>query len=450
LDFAHAEARSVATEQKKPAYVLDDSPLAADAAPALASYADVIAPAQKAVVSVASTRVLRQRLPSPFPWAPYERDQRLEGMGSGVIVTADGFILTNNHVIEDADELTVMLPDEREFKARVVGADPKTDVAVLKIDATALPVVPLADSDKLRVGDIVFAIGNPLGVGQTVTMGIVSATGRRVGILDEVAGYENFIQTDAAINQGNSGGALLDARGRLVGLNSAILSPTRSNIGIGFAIPTNLARAIMESLVATGRVARGFLGVKVDPLTIDLAETLDVKKDLRGVVISVVESGGPAEKAGLQAYDIITAINARPILSADDLRLAVAQLAPGSEARVKLFRDGGEKEIAVKLGALDDALAADELLPGVRVAPLSPQQRRALGLGNRADGLLVTTVAEDSPHAEKLFPEMVMLQINREPVGADVESARALFKPGRNLVMVYFRGTIRPLTLHVR
>jgi Do/DeqQ family serine protease len=435
---------------KKPAVVFDDSPVASGKAPALVSYADIIEPVQKAVVSVTSSRVLRFRSMPPLPWMPMpERERKEDGIGSGVIVTADGFILTNHHVVDGADELTVTLNDGREFKAVVIGADPKTDVAVIKVEGDALPVVPLADSDKLRVGDIVFAIGNPLGVGQTVTMGIVSATSRRVGILDEVQGYENFIQTDAAINQGNSGGALLDAKGRLVGINSAILSPTRSNIGIGFAIPVNLARAIMDGLVETGKVTRGFLGVGVDPLSADVAEALRLKKDLKGVVVSVLTPGGPAEKAGLKVYDVIVAINGRPVFSKEDLRILVAQLPPNSEASVSIFRDGKERVVKVQLGELSDTLAQDELLPGVHVTRPTLAQRRQLGIDTRLDGLLITTVAEDSPHVEKLAADMLILQINRQPVG-EIENARELLVPGRNLLMVYYRGVIRPLTVLVK
>ncbi|MGC4073608.1 MAG: Do family serine endopeptidase [Nibricoccus sp.] len=445
-----AEPKPAAPVVKKPQFVVDETPVTAGKTPALVSYADVIEPVQKAVVSVTSSKTYYRRSMAPFPWMPApDRERKEIGIGSGVIVTADGYILTNNHVVEGVEELTVTLNDSREFKARVIGADPKTDVAVIKIEAESLPVATLADSDKLRVGDIVFAIGNPLEVGQTVTMGIVSATGRRVGILDEVQGYENFIQTDAAINQGNSGGALLDAKGRLIGINSAILSPTRANIGIGFAIPVNLARSIMEGLVETGKVTRGFLGVKVDPLSADLAETLQLKKDLKGVVVSVVAPGGPAEKAGIKVYDVITAINGRPVVSWEDLRLIVAQLAPNSEASVDLYREGKQRTIKAQLGELSDALARDELLTGVQVTRLNPAQRRQLGIDARFDGLMITDISEDSPHAEKLLPDMLILQINRQPVG-DIENARALFVPGRNLLMVYYHGVIRPLTVSVK
>jgi Trypsin-like serine proteases, typically periplasmic, contain C-terminal PDZ domain len=446
LPFAEA-----ADNARKLSLTIDDSPVGESAAPTVTSYADVLEPAQRAVVSVTSSRYLRFRTITPFPWGPSSEtsERRSSGIGSGVIVTPDGYILTNNHVIENADELTVTLADSREFTATVIGTDPKTDVAVIKIEADGLPAVPLADSDRLRVGDLVFAIGNPLGVGQTVTMGIVSATSRRVGILDEVRGYENFIQTDAAINQGNSGGALLDAKGRLVGINSAILSTNRGNIGIGFAIPINLARTILEGLVETGKIIRGDLGVKVDALTPDLAETLLVRRDQKGVVISVVTPGGPADKAGLKVYDVIASINGRPIHSPEDLRLLLAQLAPNREAEVSIFRDGQAMNIKVQLGELNESLGPDELLPGVHVSPLSVAQRRRLGLNPRLDGLLITEVTEDSPYLEKLLPHMYLLQINREPV-SDVEKARKLLVPGRNLLMVYYRGVVRPITINVR
>ncbi len=435
---------------KKPAFTIDGSPVGAGLAPVVTSYADIIEPAQKAVVSVTAGRTFRQRSMAPFPWMQMpERQRREEGIGSGVIVTTDGYILTNNHVVENTDTLTVTLNDGREFKARIVGTDPKTDVAVIKVEAGALPAATLADSDKLRVGDIVFAIGNPLGVGQTVTMGIVSATSRRVGILEEVQGYESFIQTDAAINQGNSGGALLDARGRLIGINSAILSTTRGNIGIGFAIPINLARAIVEGLLETGKITRAFLGAQTEALSPELAETLKLKTDAKGVVVSVLTPDGPAEKAGLKIYDVIAAINGRAIYSPEDLRVTIAQLPPNSEASFRIFRDGKESVLSFRLGELSDVLGQDELLPGVHATRLSPSQRRELGIDPRFEGLMITDVTEDSPHAEKLLPNMFILQINRRPTG-DVENARTLFEPGRNLLMVYYHGVIRPLTVLVK
>ena len=261
-----------------PVLQIDNSPVSDGKSGLVTSYADVVEPAEKAVVSVESTKTVRQRLAvNPmlrqfFGDIPdQEKDDKETGLGSGVIVAATGYILTNNHVVEGFESFKVTLKDGREFPAKVVGADPKTDVAVIKIEATALPVLTLADSEKLRVGDIVFAVGNPLDVGETVTMGIVSAKGRNnLRLLDDVHGYENFIQTDAAINLGNSGGALLDAKGRLVGINSAIISPSRGNIGIGFAIPVNLAASVMTSLIESGTVRAGFLGVSTVDLTPDI------------------------------------------------------------------------------------------------------------------------------------------------------------------------------------
>ncbi len=432
-----------------PQLKIDDSPVSAGRTPALTSYADAVEPAQKSVVSIASARFVRQRL--PFPWfAPgANRELKIEGLGSGVIVSEDGYILTNNHVVEGADELTVIMSDERELKARVIGTDPKTDVAVIKIDAINLPVATLADSDKLRVGDIVFAVGNPLGIGQTVTMGIVSATGRRVGILAEVEGYEDFIQTDASINQGNSGGALIDAKGRLVGINSAIISPTRGNVGIGFAIPVNLARNIMNNLIASGKVTRGYFGASGEPLTPDLAEALDLPRDTKGVILNDVVPGGPAESAGLRRYDVVTTINNRTVTNAADLRTHVAQLPPGAEVATRFLRDGKAQTATVKLGKAGDALAYNELLPGIQVTRLSATQRRALRLSGSVDGLYVVKVDDDSPYKNQFAEGMVILEINRVSA-ADIETARNSLVRGRNLFAIYAKGALRAVVIVVR
>jgi serine protease Do/serine protease DegQ len=446
---ARAAKSAAAPSHAAPALTIDGTPVTEGRRPPLVSYADVIEPVQKTVVSVASSRYVRQRLPFPWLVPGGGREFKQEGIGSGVIVTPDGYILTNHHVVEDADELIVRLADEREFKAEVVGSDPKTDVAVIKVDAAGLPAVTLADSDKIRVGDIVFAIGNPLGVGQTVTMGIVSATGRRVGILDEVAGYEDFIQTDAAINQGNSGGALLDAKGRLAGINSAILSPTRGNIGIGFAIPVNLARNIMNSLVTSGKVSRGFLGVSVDSLGGELAETLGLLRDTRGVIITDLSPDGPAEQAGLQRYDVITAINGQPVTTFQELRLQVARQQPGSEITISLLRDGKAQAVTAKLDGQGEALGHNELLPGVRVNRLTGGLRRGLNIDPRLDGLVIASVDDDSPYAERLAPDMVIVEINRVPADS-IETARRAIIAGRNLFTVYLNGAFRPLVIVVK
>jgi serine protease Do/serine protease DegQ len=378
-----------------------------------------------------------------------ERESRQEGLGSGVIVSPDGYILTNNHVIEGADELKVTLADDRDFPARIVGTDPKTDVAVLKIEAEGLPVLTLADSDRVRVGDIAFAVGNPLGVGQTVTMGIVSAKGRsRLGLLERVSGYEDFIQTDAAINMGNSGGALIDARGRLIGVNSAIISPSRGNIGIGFAIPVNLARFIMNSLVETGAVARGYLGVTSDTLTAELAEQLGLARGTRGVIITEIDAASPAEAAGLRRADVIIALNGQNVLTWEDLRVLVAQSLPDSKVGLKVLRDGKARTVEVELGRVIDN--PDELVAGVEAAPLTPEVRRRLGLNvSRIAGLVVTRVSEDSPHRGRLAEGMVILEINRAPV-PDLAAGRERIRSGRNLLAVFDGRGIRYLVITVK
>ncbi len=445
-----------AATTKRPELSIDPTPVNEGKASAPVSYADVVEPVQKAVVSVYSSKIVAQRAaPNPllrqfFPDLPDQvRERKEEGLGSGVIVTADGYIITNNHVVEGADELSVLLPDEREFKAKLIGADPKTDVAVIKIEAENLPTATLADSDKIRVGDIVFAVGNPLGVGQTVTMGIVSAKGRnKLGLLENVQGYEDFIQTDAAINMGNSGGALIDARGRLVGINSAIVSTTRGNIGIGFAIPVNLAASIMHSLIETGTVARGYLGVITESLTPEIAESMDLPKDTKGVAVADVTPDSPAEKAKLKRADVILAVNGRAIASLEDLRLTIAQSVPGSEVKLSILRDGKPLTLGVTLGTLTEK--PNELLSGVEATKLTDEIRRRLNVDSRVTGLVITDVDEKSPYADRLAPNVVIIEINRMPV-ADVTEAKNLLRPGeRNLLLIYYRGGYRYVPLFVK
>ena len=448
LGAARAEQRKEAN--KKPTLLVDSTPLPAKAE-ILTSYADVVEPVQKAVVSITSTKIVHERLTNPilrqlFPHLPdAERESKQEGLGSGVIVSPDGYILTNNHVVEGADELEISLSDGRKFIAQMIGTDPKTDVAVVKVDADDLPVVTLADSDKIRVGDVVFAVGNPLGVGQTVTMGIVSAKGRSVGILGDVGGYEDFIQTDAAINMGNSGGALVDARGRLIGVNSAIISPSRGNIGIGFAIPINMAASVMNSLVETGTVARGYLGISTENLTADLAEQVGLPRNSKGVLISDVIPGSAAEKAGLKLTDVILAVNGHAVSSLEELRLIVARMAPGSVTKLKVFRDERERTVEVTLDRFADN--PDELFTGVNVRPLSEADRRRLRLENRVRGLIVSEVRDNSPFRDHLVPDVVIMEINRHPV-ADLADAKRLVKTGRNFLLIYFRGSARYLVIN--
>jgi Do/DeqQ family serine protease len=446
LGLGAKDAKEAPSPKKKPALTVDATPVSDGKSGLVTSYADVVEPVQHAVVSIYSTKIVKEHIRANplfrqlFGDIPdQELQSKQEGLGSGVIVSADGYIITNNHVIEGADELKVLLSDDREFVGKVIGADPKTDIAVVKIEAEKLPVVTLADSDKLRVGDVVFAVGNPLAIGQTVTMGIVSAKGRHVGLLDEQRGYEDYIQTDAAINMGNSGGALVDAKGRLVGINSGILSPTRVNIGIGFAVPVNLAASIMNSLIETGTVARGFLGVRADPnpITADVAEQLGLPKDTKGVLIADVDAHSPAEKAGLKATDVVLAIDDHAVTTFDELRFLVAKIAPGSIAKLKILRDGKKRTVNVTLDKVDDK--PDELLDGVSVRPLSDNDRAQLSLDPRISGLLVTEVAEDSPFRDDIMPGWVILNIGGSAV-TDLPSARGLLEPGRNLLRVYYGG----------
>jgi serine protease Do/serine protease DegQ len=453
---AAKDAKISSAPVRKPAVKVDSTPVASGGKAGLVmSYADVLEPAQKAVVSVYSTKIIKERITiNPFfrqffgNIPDQERESRQEGLGSGVIVTSDGYVLTNNHVVEGADELKITLADDRDFIGKVIGTDPKTDIAVLKIEGENLPTVTLADSDKLRVGDVVFAVGNPLGVGQTVTMGIVSATGRsKLGLLENVSGYEDFIQTDAAINMGNSGGALVDARGRLIGINSAILSPSRGNIGIGFAIPVNLASFIMNSLVESGAVARGYLGVSSDSVTPEVAEQLGLPRSTRGVVVTDIDPDSPAEKAGIKRADVILAINKHPINTWEELRLLVSQIVPESKAELTIVRDGKQRTIDVTLGKVVDN--PNELLEGVDVMPLTPEVRRRLRIQDtRVTGLVVTSVADDSPYRDRLAPSMVILEVNRSAV-PDLRTAREKLVPGRNLLAVYDGRSIRFVVVNV-
>lgn len=438
---------------------VDARPVAGLPAPMVASYADAVEPVQRAVVSVYSTRIVRSRnqVQTGMRQAYAERgeqDIRQQGLGSGVLLSADGYIVTNNHVVDGADELRVLLADDREFTGRLVGTDAKTDLAVLKIEATELPFIGLADSDRLRVGDLCFALGNPLGVGQTVTMGIVSAIGRsNLELLDEGRGYESFIQTDAAINMGNSGGALIDARGRLVGINTAILSPSKGSVGIGFAIPVNLVAAVARSLVENnGIVQRGMLGIEADTLSAypEMAETLGLRKDQRGVLVQQIRPEGPAARDGLQREDVVVAVNEHAVATLQDLRFAVSQMQPGSVARLRVIRQGKERGVEVTLGALEAKADEDELLPGVQISVLTDELRRRHGLDRNLVGVVIEQVDESSALRSRLSPGMVILEVNRTPVSTVQQVKGALKKSSNNLLYLHYRGTYRYLPLPAR
>ncbi len=349
------------------------------------------------------------------------RERKQQGLGSGVIISSDGYILTNNHVIDGADEVRVAFGDpQEEFEAKVVGRDPKTDVAVLKIEAKNLPTATLADSDGVEVGDTVFAIGNPFGIGMTVTHGIVSAIGR--GGLRADA-YENFIQTDAAINPGNSGGALVDSQGRLIGINTAILSRSGGFNGVGFAIPVNTARSLAEQLVSTGKISRGFIGVQTQGLTPELAEQFGVK---HGALVTEISPDSPAEEAGFQSGDIITKVNGKDVIDPRRLQLAVIALAPGSEVQVEYVRDGKAKTVEFELGELPnqtlaggDAFANEDegVLNGVGVTDITPQIRRQFRLPAALEGAFITSVEPDSASARVGIREGdIVLSLDRQRV----------------------------------
>src|SRR5688572_19662980 len=326
----------------------------------VASYADVVTKVAPAVVTIHASRRVRQPQQFPFIDDPFFRRffgnprqqqppaerQRL-GLGSGVIIDGNGYILTNHHVIDGAEEIKVDFSDNRSLDARLVGADPPSDLAVLKVDATNLPVLTLGDSDRMRVGDVVLALGNPLGVGQTVTMGIISAKGRRTGLSN--GSFEDFLQTDAPINQGNSGGALVNTNSELIGINSQILSPTGGSIGLGFAIPSNMARTVLEQLINSGRVRRGQLGIVVLRIPSEEATRLGVTQG-PGVVVFQVQPGSGAARAGLERGDVITALNGTAISEPNTFRNQIARTPPGSEVTLTIRRNGQEQQLRARLG----------------------------------------------------------------------------------------------------
>ena len=430
---------------------LDERPIARDAGNHT-SFAPVVKKVAPGVVKVFTTTrlhntafsgapagmedMLRRFFGDPFEGRTPRRNYsvpRQQGIGSGVVVTKDGYILTNNHVVDGADEVKVALQDGREFSAKVIGRDPKSDVAVIKVDAKDLPAVPMADSDKVEVGDVVLAVGNPFGIGQTVTTGIVSATGRAGTTgLD----YEDFIQTDAAINPGNSGGALVDAEGRLIGINTAILSRSGGNQGIGFAIPANLARDVMGGLIKDGHVTRGYLGVMIQDVTPSLAKEFKLKESGAGALVSDVTADSPAEKAGLKSGDVIVEFDGKKVTDSRHLKLEVARVHPGQSVPVKVLRDGSTRTLQVavretpgaeRLARNDSPGKSDDngTLNGVTVADLDRGARQQFDLPSNVKGVVVTDVAPDSAAAEAgLKPGDVIQEINRKPVRTAEEAVK--------------------------
>jgi serine protease Do len=375
----------------------------------------------------------------------FPQAQRERSLGSGVIVSPEGYILTNNHVVAGATEILVTTSDKRQYKARVVGTDPKTDLAVLKVDATNLPAITIADSSKVQVGDYALAIGDPFGVGETVTMGIVSATGRtNLGIED----YEDFIQTDAPINPGNSGGALVNDRGELIGINTAILSHgSGGNEGVGFAIPTNLARNIMDQIVSNGKVTRAYMGAYIQGVSPELAKAFGEAAP-RGALVGDVEPGSPAQKSGLEKGDIVVALDGKPITDSNQLRMSISMMAPGTTANLKVWRNGSEHDIAVKLGELpaenERASAAPEnpqgALEGVTVENVTDQTAQQLGLPDRTKGVVVTDINPSSPVADSgLQRGDVIQEVNHQSVTDVTDFERAMQRAGKNPLLLVNR-----------
>jgi len=389
--------------------------------------------------------------PRYYGQLPQQQQQPTQrGLGSGVIVSPDGYILTNNHVVADADEVTITLNDGREFNAEVIGTDEQTDVAVLKVKGENLPVITFADSDTIEVGDRVLAIGNPFDLGFTVTTGIISGVSRDVNLGVD---YADFIQTDAAINPGNSGGALIDMQGRLIGINTAILSDSGGFQGVGFAIPTNLARFVMNSLVRDGRVIRGYLGVAIQDLTPDLAEQFDVD-ETHGALVSDVTRGTPADRAGLQSGDVILSFAGKPVESTQRLRFAVAATAPGEKVKLEVIRDGKPETLEVTIGELNGgtSLASsnsgpsyqDEgVLNGVGVTDLTARLRSEFNIPTSIQGALVTEVDPSSAAADAgLAAGDVILSINRRPVNSADQAIRLTetSETGKTLLRIWSSG----------
>jgi serine protease Do len=440
-----------------------DKPGAKSSVPASRNLPDFVSLVKKigpSVVNIATTQVRRPAQGGPQGPLPFGGDQRFNefwerffggqlpnapqrqrGLGSGFIIDADGTIITNNHVVDGAEKVVVTLADGKSFDAKVLGTDQKSDIAIVKIDAKQrLTAAPLGDSDQLEVGEWVMAIGNPFGLDHTVTTGIVSAKGRQIG----TGPYDSFIQTDASINPGNSGGPLVNLRGEVVGINTAIFSQSGGNIGIGFAIPANLAKELVPQLKDKGKVVRGYLGVTIQKVTADIAATMGLKSE-SGALVADVAAGGPAELGGIKTGDVIVEFNAKPIKDSADLPLEVARVAPGKTVQVKILRDAKSSNIAIKIGEMkEDEVVAESRQGdfGMTVQPLNPATAESLGV-ERAEGLLVSSVKPGSPADEAgLQRGDVITQINRRPVRdmADYKREISSAEKGKSILFLVKRN----------
>ncbi|MBK6722153.1 MAG: DegQ family serine endoprotease [Acidobacteria bacterium] len=441
------------------------------------SYADIVERTSPAVVRIVAEIKEKPASQTQFPGGddffrqfqipqqqPNRRPQVERGVGSGVIVSADGSILTNHHVVDGATKITVLMSDNKSYEAKIVGSDQPSDLAVLKIEAENLPFLTLGNSDTVRVGDIVLAIGNPLGIGQSVTSGIISAKGRRTGLSD--GSFEDFLQTDAPINRGNSGGALVSLNGELIGINSQILSGGAGggNIGIAFSIPSNMAKSVMEQLIKDGKVRRGMLGVNIQNITDELAKSLELEQR-SGVIVSNVRQGSAADKGGVKRNDLILAINGEKIEDSNVLRNKVAGTAPGTTIKLTVLRDGKEVTLDVTLDEFDTENArgprptGDENAPGpqnqsgklgLNLEPVTPQIAKQLGLDSDKEGMVVTEVDPDGPAAEEgVARGDCILEINKKQVNSigDVQAALAASGERPVLLLISRRGQTIYLTV---
>lgn len=455
LAIAYSAEKAVAKEETNPPVTLKlaDS----NEGPTTNSYAPVLKNVLPSVVNISSSKVVKARQEigqmdlffqrffgdgeGPFQ---VPKDRREKSLGSGVIVSPDGYILTNNHVVDGATEVRVILSDKHEYDAKIIGTDPKTDIALLKIDATNLKPITLGDSSKVEVGDTALAIGNPFGVGQTVTRGIISATGRgNLGIED----YEDFLQTDAPINPGNSGGALINDRGELVGINTAILTHSQGSEGIGFAVPVNLARQVMDQISKNGKVVRAYMGILPQDMTPDMAKAFG-EKDARGLVVGDVTPNSPAQRGGVERGDVLLEVNGKPVASANLLRMTISMMQPGTDVKLKVLRNGREHDINVKLAEMptETAMAGPDsddstnALEGVQVGNLSPEIAGQLGLPSATKGVVVTDVDPSSKAADSgLRKGDVIQEVNRQPVKNVSEFQGALKKGGSNPLLLVNR-----------
>jgi len=429
-------------------------------------FSAVIKPALPAVVNIRTSKIVkpqanqmspmfndpmfRQFFGDQFGQGGKPHAEREQALGSGVIITVDGTILTNNHVIDGATDIKVQLSDKREFVAKLVGADPKSDIAVLKIEGKDLPTLPLGDSSQLNVGDLIFAIGDPFGVGETATMGIVSATGRsRLGIED----YENFIQTDAAINPGNSGGAMIDIHGNLVGINTAILSHGGSggNEGVGFAIPMSMAKPVMDQILAHGKVVRGYLGVHIQDFSPELAKSFNFNQS-GGVLIGDVSANTPAANAGLKKGDVVVKLNGQAVSESNDLRNTISQMAPGTQVKLDIWRDGKVQPYTVTLGELPNDKGTTEgsdesssgEIQGIDVQDLTPEISQQLNLPSGTHGVVVTSVDPASAAAAAGINRGDLIQeINHKPVTSAAQYKQLMSSAGSQPILLLInRGGI--------